>query len=72
MSNKRKNEQLFSFKKGASVRTSEFWYDLTDGGYIRPEELLDDAEQVRQVNGAIALLRAFLSAALNSGAVTLD
>lgn len=43
MSNKRKNEQSFSFKKGASVSTSDFWYDLMDGGYIRPEELLDDA-----------------------------
>ena len=28
------------FKKDAEITTSDFWYDLFDGGYIKPENLL--------------------------------
>lgn len=47
------------FKKGVSINTSEFWYDLTDGGYIKPENLLEDPEEAKKVNEAIKLLMKF-------------
>jgi len=46
-------------KKGLEISTSEFWYDLTDGGYLKPDEICaisSDAEKVKQ---AIALLMDF-------------
>lgn len=33
-----------------------FWYDLTDGGYIKPEEILTDENRVKELNDAIQLL----------------
>jgi len=49
----------FKFKKGAEVSTDDFWYDLTSGGYIKPENLLDDPEQAKAVKDAIDLLQSF-------------
>lgn len=36
-------------KDAEQVTSGEFWYDLTDGGYIKPEELViaEDAEKVK-------------------------
>ncbi len=33
-----------------------FWYDITDGGYIKVEELLTDKKQIQAVEDAIDLL----------------
>lgn len=33
-----------------------FWYDLTDGGYIIPAEILIDKNRVKELNDAIKLL----------------
>ena len=47
------------FKKGAeTIYTSELWYDILEGGYIQPQDLLegDDAEEVRR---AITLVQQF-------------
>ena len=38
------------------------WYAITSGGYIRPEEILTDPEQVKQVTDAVALLESFFHA----------
>ena len=38
--------------------TSDFWYDLTSGGYIKPEELVV-AEDAKKVNAAIAVIQEF-------------
>ena len=48
----------WKFKKDIEPQGSSdgFWYDITDGGYIRPEEILDDEEQVEKVNAAVDLL----------------
>ena len=43
-------------KQGSS---SGFWYDLTDGGYIKPEEILEDAEQLEKLEDAIEIVRSF-------------
>ena len=34
-----------------------FWYDITDGGYIKLEEVLMDKEQIKAVNDAVDLLQ---------------
>jgi hypothetical protein len=49
----------FEFKKDAEVSTSDFWYDMTAGGYIKPEEILANPEQVKAVQDAIKTLKAF-------------
>lgn len=50
----------FKFKITEPVGTSNgFWYDLTDGGYINPEEILEDPKQIERVNKAIMLLQRF-------------
>lgn len=43
--------------EGVRVETDDFWYDLFDGGYIKPEEvLLEGADKVQE---AVELLRFF-------------
>lgn len=37
-------------KKGLEISTADFYYDLTQGGYLKPEEIcekLEDAERNR-------------------------
>lgn len=36
-----------------------FWYDITDGGYIKPEDILVDQERASKLNEAIKLLEDF-------------
>ena len=47
------------FKKNANITTSDFWYDLMDGGYIKPGELLEDEEVISKVIDAIGVLTEF-------------
>ncbi len=47
------------FKKDASVSTNDFWYDLTDGGYINPRDLLEDEADIEKINDAIAIVEDF-------------
>lgn len=39
---------------------SDLFYDLTDGRYIKPEELLEDQELAQRVNEAAKLVASFL------------
>lgn len=53
----------FVFKeKFESVATNDFWYDLTDGGYITPKNFLAQTQQIKEVNNAIKLLMDFRDA----------
>lgn len=52
----------WKFNEGVKFYTEEFWYDLTDGGYIKPSEMLADAEQVKQLTAAIELVLSFENA----------
>jgi hypothetical protein len=45
-------------KEGCDVSTSEFWYDLCNG-YIKPEELLENSEDVKRVQAAVETIREF-------------
>jgi hypothetical protein len=44
------------FIEGIRVETDDFWYDLTDGGYIKPENILLDDEDIEKIKNAIHLL----------------
>ena len=57
------------FKKNATIETSDFWYDLLDGGYIKPEELLEEAIDISIVEEAIAILLEFYKSAEEQDAI---
>lgn len=44
-------------KEGTDISTDDFWYDLFDGGYIKPETFLEDEEDIVRVKNAIAVIR---------------
>ena len=46
-------------KKDCTATTSDFWYDLTSGGYLKPEDILENQEDVDRVKNAIAVLLEF-------------
>jgi len=45
--------------EGCNVTTDNFWYDLADGGYIKPEEMLESKEDAEAVNNAVKVIRDF-------------
>lgn len=51
----------WKFKQNAEPvgSSSGFWYDLTDGGYIEPENVLDDLFQINTVKDAAKVLKDF-------------
>ncbi len=55
------------FKRGAKISTDDFFYDLTTGGYIKPEKLLRDKKDVEKIKAAIATLKEFEKAAEDQG-----
>ena len=56
------------FKKDVDVvYSSELHYDLFDGGYIKPENMLENIDDADKVNAAIDLVRQFLSEAQEAG-----
>lgn len=46
-------------KDGCEASTSEFWYDLTSGGYLEPEEILENPEDAKKVREAIKIIMEF-------------
>lgn len=51
----------WKFKENAEPQGSSdgFWYDITDGGYIDPEELLAENEQLVKLEDALEIVRSF-------------
>ena len=47
------------FKKDTIITTSDFWYDLTDGGYIKPKCVLENLDDILAVEKAKHLLMEF-------------
>ena len=41
------------------IESEGFWYALTDGGYIKPEEILENKEDIDKINEAIQILQTF-------------
>jgi len=46
-------------KKGLKISTDDFWYDLTDGGYLDPEEICEEKEDAKRVLAALSVLADF-------------
>lgn len=46
-------------KKDLDLVCQDFYYDLTDGGYLIPEEMCENGEDAKKVIGAIAILEDF-------------
>lgn len=45
------------YKDEETIGTSNgFWYDISSGGYIVPEDVLVDQERAKQLSDAIKLL----------------
>lgn len=53
-------------KDAKEAWTSEFWYDLTDGGGIEPEAMLDPID-AKKVNDAIRVIREYEQALEDAG-----
>lgn len=47
------------WKENAEIVTSDFWYDLIDGGYIKPKDLLEDESEIKRIGDAIEVLKEF-------------
>ena len=45
----------------ATVDNEGFWYSVSDGGWIKPEDVLDNDVDIRRVQEAIATLQEFES-----------
>lgn len=56
--------EKWKFKSNASKQggSDGFWYDLTDGGYIKPEAVLDDSDQLARLTAAVDLVKSFETA----------
>jgi hypothetical protein len=52
-------------KKNYKASTTDFWYDLTDGGYLKPEKICANKEDAQRVLEAIRVLEEFKNSCLN-------
>ena len=59
-------------KRDEAIFTSEVYYDLFEGGYIKPEELLVSETEANIVNTAIGIVRDFLDEAEEAGVLEMD
>lgn len=41
------------------VQTSDFWYDLSTGGYLDPEKLCENEEDAKKVREAILVVEEY-------------
>ncbi len=49
-------------KNNLDIAIDDFWYDLFEGGYIKPEDILQDQKDVENVKLAIKTLASFKDA----------
>jgi hypothetical protein len=51
----------WKFKKDLEpCGSGDTWYDLTDGGYIEPKDILQDKDQLEILQNAIHTVRSFI------------
>lgn len=48
-------------KENCTAGTEDFWYDLSCGGYLKPENILENEEDIVKVKEAIEVLMEFES-----------
>jgi hypothetical protein len=49
----------YEVKEGCEASTQDFWYDLTKGGYLKPDEILVNQKDIDEVMAAIAIVEKF-------------
>lgn len=47
------------FKKDVHFSSDDFYYDLFEGGYIKPENLLENPDEIVKVKQAISVIEQF-------------
>ena len=54
----------FKFKENAKaeIGTEDPFYALSNGGYLKPESVLEDREQAKAVSDAVQLIQNFIDA----------
>lgn len=58
----------WKFKEEQAVTfSSEAWYDLADGGYIKPHDMLSNEKDANDLTAAVELITSFLEAAEEVG-----
>lgn len=58
------------FKKDAErTATSDFWYDLFEGGYLKPEKFIENPKVAKRLEDARNLLMEYKSELMDSGLV---
>ena len=57
------------FNEDAEIVLNDVWYDLTDGGYIKPSKLLKNEDDIKKVEDAIKTLQDFFKDAEEKGIV---
>lgn len=58
---------LFELKDGVSTRCSEdVYYDLTDGGYLKPEDFLKNEKDIVEVLKALEIVEKFVNSVVTN------
>jgi hypothetical protein len=53
---------FMKIKQNLKIYTNDFWYDVVDGGHLKPETILEDDVDINAVSNAVKVLKAFRSA----------
>lgn len=54
------------------IWTSDLYYDLFEGGYIKPEDLLENEEDIDKVKQAILTINKFLDGAIDKELIVVE
>lgn len=55
-----------------TIWTSDLYYDLFEGGYIKPEDLLENEEDIDKVKQAILTINEFLDGAIDKELIVVE
>ncbi len=54
------------------IWTNDLYYDLFEGGYINPEDLLESKEEIDKVKQAIVTINEFLDGAIDKELIVVE
>ena len=46
-------------KEDLDISSNDFWYDLSKGGYLNPDEICENPSDARRIKEAVKLIMAF-------------
>ena len=66
----KENRMAMKFKADVEpTATCDFWYDLFEGGYLKPARFLEDPEEAKRIEEARKLLMEYKCELMDSGLV---